>query len=133
MRGGRAWQRAGAPLVPVAVSIAAGQITDHAFVGEVRDTLLAAGLERGMLELDVTEDVLLYDSARSARTLTALKSLGVAIAIEAFGTGKASFADLQRFPIDALKLHARASKASRSISTSSATPKASSRSAGRSA
>ena len=48
--------------------------------------------------------MLLYDSARSARTLTALKSLGVAIAVDAFGTGKASFADLQRFPIDALKL-----------------------------
>ena len=58
-----------------------------------------------MLELDVSEDVLLYDSARAVRTLTALKSLGVAIAVDAFGTGKASFADLQRFPIEALKLH----------------------------
>ena len=59
-----------------------------------------------LLELQMTEDVLLYDTARSSRTLTGLKALGVAIAIEAFGTGKASFADLQRFPIDALKLHA---------------------------
>ena len=53
----------------------------------------------------MTEDVLLYDTARSARTLAALKSLGVSLAVEAFGTGKASFADLQRFPLDALKLH----------------------------
>ena len=70
----------------------------------MREILRNAGLEPGLLEIDVTEDVLLYDSARSARTLTALKSLGVVIAVEAFGTGKASFADLQRFPIDALKL-----------------------------
>jgi EAL domain-containing protein (putative c-di-GMP-specific phosphodiesterase class I) len=89
----------------VAVSLATGQITDHAFVGDLREALLATGLESKLLEVDVTEDVLLYDSGRSARTLTMLKSLGVAIAIEAFGAGKASFADLQRFPIDALKLH----------------------------
>ena len=61
----------------MAVSIAAGQVTDHAFVGELREILRNAGLEPGLLEIDVTEDVLLYDSARSARTLTALKSLGV--------------------------------------------------------
>ena len=72
----------------------------------VRETLAATGLDARLLELQMTEDVLLYDTARSLRTLTALKSLGVAISIEAFGTGKASFADLQRFPIDALKLHA---------------------------
>jgi EAL domain-containing protein (putative c-di-GMP-specific phosphodiesterase class I) len=59
----------------------------------------------GSLEILVTEEALLYDANRAARTLMALKSLGVAIAIDAFGTGKASFADLQRFAIDALKLH----------------------------
>jgi diguanylate cyclase (GGDEF)-like protein/PAS domain S-box-containing protein len=100
------WQRAGLPPVPVAVSVAAGQITDQAFFTEVREALLTTGLDARLLELDVTEDVLLYDPGRSARTLTLLKSLGVSIAIEAFGTGKASFADLQRFPLGALKLHA---------------------------
>ncbi len=102
---GAAWREAGAPLVPVAVSIAAGQITDHAFVGLVRDILQATGFDARLLELQVTEDVLLYDTARSSRTLTGLKSLGVAITVDAFGTGKASFADLQRFPLDTLKLH----------------------------
>ena len=101
---GGTWQRDGVAAVRVAVSVAAGQITDHAFVGEVRELLRSAGLEASLLEINVTEDVLLYDSARSARTLLALKSLGVAVAIDAFGTGKASFADLQRFPIDTLKL-----------------------------
>ena len=91
--------------MPVAVSVAAGQVNDHAFVGEVAEILRSAGLDPSMLEVNVTEDVLLYDSARAARTLTALKSLGVAIAIDAFGTGKASFADLPRFPVDTLKLH----------------------------
>jgi diguanylate cyclase (GGDEF)-like protein/PAS domain S-box-containing protein len=98
------WQRAGVAPVPVAVSVAAGQVTDHSFVGELRETLRNTGLDPSLLEVDVTEEVLLYDSVRSARTLTALKSLGVAVAIGGFGTGKASFADLQRFPIDTLKL-----------------------------
>ena len=86
-------------------SVATGRSPIHAFVGAVRETLAGAGLEPAMLELDVTEDMLLYDSARAAGTLTALKSLGVVVAVDAFGTGKASFADLQRFPIAALKLH----------------------------
>jgi EAL domain-containing protein (putative c-di-GMP-specific phosphodiesterase class I) len=68
--------------------------------------LAASGLEPGMLEVSASEAVLLHDSARSARALTALQSLGVRIAVDEFGTGKASFADLRRFPIAALKLHA---------------------------
>jgi len=100
-----AWQRAGMPAVRVAVGVAAGQVTDHAFFTEVREALLTTGLDARLLELDMTEDVLLYDAARAARTLTLLKSLGVKVAVEAFGTGKASFADLQRFPLDALRLH----------------------------
>jgi EAL domain-containing protein (putative c-di-GMP-specific phosphodiesterase class I) len=91
--------------VPVVVSLAAGQVTDQAFVAEVREALARSGLDATLLELELTEDVLLYDAARSSRTLAALKSLGVALAVDAFGTGKASFADLQRFPLDALKLH----------------------------
>jgi diguanylate cyclase (GGDEF)-like protein/PAS domain S-box-containing protein len=100
-----AWKRAGVTPARVAVSLAAGQIADQAFLGDVRGALEASGLDAGLLELDATEDALLYDSARSARALAALKSLGVSLAVEAFGTGKASFADLQRFPLDALKLH----------------------------
>jgi len=99
------WQRAGVAPVRVAVSLAAGQIADQSFVADVRAVLEATGLEAGLLELDATEDVLLYDSARSARSLAALKSAGISLAVDAFGTGKASFADLQRFPVDALKLH----------------------------
>jgi EAL domain-containing protein (putative c-di-GMP-specific phosphodiesterase class I) len=100
-----AWLHAGVRPVPVAVRIATGQVTDQSFPGEVRETLDRSGIDASLLELDVTEEVLLYDTGRSARTLAALKSLGVALAVEEFGAGKASFADLQRFPLDALKLH----------------------------
>jgi diguanylate cyclase (GGDEF)-like protein/PAS domain S-box-containing protein len=101
------WKRAGVAPVPVALGLAAGQIADQALVADVRGLLEACGLDAGLLELHATEDVLLYDSARSARALAALKSAGVMLAVDAFGTGKASFADLQRFPLDALKLAQR--------------------------
>jgi EAL domain-containing protein (putative c-di-GMP-specific phosphodiesterase class I) len=52
--------------MPVAVSVATGQVTDYAFVGEVAEILPSAGLEPRMLEVSVTEDVLLYDFARGA-------------------------------------------------------------------
>ena len=84
---------------------AAGQITDQAFVGEVREALERSGVEANLIELDVTEDVLLYDTARSARTLAALKSLGVRLAVDAVGPGQAAFAGLQRVTRDAVELH----------------------------
>jgi EAL domain-containing protein (putative c-di-GMP-specific phosphodiesterase class I) len=84
--------------------MAAGQITDPAFAPAVRDALAATGVEPCLLELSATEDVVLHDPARSVRTLTALRSLGVRVTIAAFGAGRASFADLQRFPICAVKL-----------------------------
>lgn len=101
-----AWRRAGLAPVRVALSVAAGQLTDQGFVGEVREALERSGARANELELHATEDALLYDAARSARTLATLKALGVKLAVEAFGTGKASFADLQRFSLDALHLHA---------------------------
>lgn len=88
------------------MSISAGQIADQGLIGDVREALEQSGLEARLLELGATEDALLYDTARAAHALAGLKSVGVALAVEAFGAGDASFADLQRFPLDALKLHA---------------------------
>jgi diguanylate cyclase (GGDEF)-like protein/PAS domain S-box-containing protein len=99
------WQAAGLVGVPVAVGVSAGQINDPQLMDDVREALRTAGLAPRLLELEVTEDALLANRDRSVRALTALKALGVGIAIDAFGTGRASFADLQRFPLDALEIH----------------------------
>jgi EAL domain-containing protein (putative c-di-GMP-specific phosphodiesterase class I) len=85
--------------------VAAAQLSDPAFVTVFSNELAAAGIEPAHVELDVPEQALLGSSERGARTLTALDALGVTIVVDAFGTGKASFATLRRYPLRAIKLH----------------------------
>jgi diguanylate cyclase (GGDEF)-like protein len=79
-------------------------VNELADLGRVRQELAQSGLAASSFELEMMEEVVLRSPERAARTLVALKRLGVAIAIAAYGTGRASFADLKRFPIDTLKI-----------------------------
>ncbi len=63
-----------------------------------------AGLEPGSLRLEVTERNLAGDPDAIETTLRALKRLGVALAVDQFGTGSSSLATLRRLPVDALKV-----------------------------
>jgi diguanylate cyclase (GGDEF)-like protein/PAS domain S-box-containing protein len=93
---------AGRPLcVSVDLSVPLGQPGLVAGVGEV---VAGAGLGPGSLQLEVTEHLLLGDAEAIEATLHALKRLGVALAIDQFGTGSSSLAMLRRFPVDALKV-----------------------------
>lgn len=89
----------------VAVNVAALQLKSPHFVEEVADVLNRYGLEPAMLELEVTETVLLDRSAdRIEATLNGLHRLGVTLALDDFGTGYASLSHLKRFPVDRLKI-----------------------------
>lgn len=89
----------------VAVNVAALQLKSPHFVEEVADVLNRHGLEPAMLELEVTETVLLDRSAdRIETTLNGLHRLGVTLALDDFGTGYASLSHLKRFPVDRLKI-----------------------------
>jgi len=70
----------------------------------VHTVLLETGLAPGRLELEITEGVLISDSSRALSTLRRLKSLGVKIAMDDFGTGYASMSSLQSFPFDKIKI-----------------------------
>lgn len=93
---------AGRPLC-VSVDLSA-QLAQPGLVEGVGEVVADAGLGPGSLQLEVTERLLLGDADATEAVLHALKRLGVALAIDQFGTGSSSLAMLRRFPVDALKV-----------------------------
>ncbi|HBX55889.1 MAG TPA: diguanylate cyclase [Pseudomonas sp.] len=88
----------------MAVNISPVQFQRSNFVETVRLTLEKAQLPAEMLELEITETVLLDNAERAIFTLHALKDLGVHISIDDFGTGFSSLNYLKRLPIDKVKI-----------------------------
>ncbi|MBV9813090.1 MAG: EAL domain-containing protein [Acetobacteraceae bacterium] len=91
--------------VRVAVNLSASQFRVRGgLVDAVRQALQQAGLPARRLELEITESVMLQDSAEVLATLHQLRDLGVAIAMDDFGTGYSSLSYLRRFPFDKVKI-----------------------------
>lgn len=98
-----AWAAAGRPL-RVSVNVSARQFRDADFPERVAAILAQSGLAPGLLELELTESVLMGEAEHTVRMLRRLKDIGVRIAADDFGTGYSSFAYLRRFPLDTLKI-----------------------------
>ncbi len=88
----------------VAVNVSAVQFARGAVVDVVRDALERSGLEPRRLEIEITESLLIHDSAAARETLGALRALGIGIALDDFGTGYSSLAYLRSFPMTKLKI-----------------------------
>ena len=100
----RAWQRQGLMPVRMAVNVSTMQFHQHEFVDTVRGALADSGIDPDLLEIEVTESVLVRDYELALRTLAKLERLGVPTALDDFGTGYSSLAYLQRLPIKKLKI-----------------------------
>lgn len=92
------------PVESVSVNISAHQLNDPELVALVARTLSDCGLTAGDLCLEITETVLRTGRASRSHVLTQLRSLGVRIAIDDFGSGSTSFASLKSVPADMLKI-----------------------------
>lgn len=99
-----AWQRAGYPQVPIAVNISPLQFGNEDFADGVAEILRDTGYPPRLLELELTENLLMKDFRESLRQMRRLKNLGVSIAMDDFGTGYSSLSHLHRLPIDVLKI-----------------------------
>jgi EAL domain-containing protein (putative c-di-GMP-specific phosphodiesterase class I) len=88
----------------VAVNLSPIQFKHREIVDTVRNVLLETGLAPHRLELEITESVLINDTAAALTILTRLKELGVNIAMDDFGTGYSSMAYLNSFPFDKIKI-----------------------------
>jgi EAL domain-containing protein (putative c-di-GMP-specific phosphodiesterase class I) len=98
------WQRDGLPPVRMSVNLSMRQLNDEHLVKEIAAVLEETGMDPSLLELEVTESMIMHNSDRAVRVLTEIKALGVRLAIDDFGTGYSSLAHLKRFPIDTLKV-----------------------------
>jgi diguanylate cyclase (GGDEF)-like protein/PAS domain S-box-containing protein len=103
-RQGRVWQDTGLSPMRIAVNVSPVELRDPGFVAGVRAILTATGLDPQCLELELTETVLVQDTASTAAVLEALRDMGVRLALDDFGTGFSSLSHLKRFPIDMLKI-----------------------------
>ncbi len=99
-----AWQQAGLQLPRVAVNLSMQQLEKGDLVGAVGKLLDRYRLSPEMLELEVTESVLMQRTDEVLKTLDGLHQLGVLLAIDDFGTGYSSLAYLRQLPVQRLKI-----------------------------
>ena len=97
------WRRDGLA-VPVAVNVSALQFQHDGFVDRVAQVLRDHALPAPLLELELTESILLHDAREALERLRALARLGVQLAIDDFGKGFSSLGYLKQFPIQRLKV-----------------------------
>lgn len=98
------WARAGLDDLVVAVNLSAVQFRRGNLEQTVVAALSASGLDPELLELELTESILIRDDESVPLTIQRLKSLGVKVSVDDFGTGYSSLAYLKRFAIDKLKI-----------------------------
>ena len=100
----RAWSTLPIGAIPVSVNISSHQFNSDGLVEDVLDAVSGAGIDALLLELEITESVLLRDADNTLVELQHLKQLGVSLSVDDFGTGYSSLSYLKRFPIDTLKI-----------------------------
>ncbi|HJX85289.1 MAG TPA: EAL domain-containing protein, partial [Candidatus Angelobacter sp.] len=103
-RQNKAWQAAGLPKLCVAVNLSPRQFQQPDLLAMVERALKESQLDPNSLELEITESSVMRSTESAIVTMKALKTMGVHLAIDDFGSGYSSLAYLKRFPIDCLKI-----------------------------
>jgi diguanylate cyclase (GGDEF)-like protein len=99
-----AWQRRGLRPISMAVNLSPRQFADPNLLQDIDEALLASGMSAVLLQLEVTESMVMRNVARAIRVLDAIQSRGIRIAIDDFGTGHSSMSLMKQFPIDTIKI-----------------------------
>jgi diguanylate cyclase (GGDEF)-like protein/PAS domain S-box-containing protein len=101
----RAWQLAGLPAIKVAVNISARQLLrPKEFCRKVMSVIDQAGVDPALVELEMTESLLLQNADENISALSELGARQVRVAVDDFGTGYSSLSYLKQLPIDTLKI-----------------------------
>jgi len=100
----REWQQSGVAVPRVAVNVSARQLSAPDFLDSVAALIDATGVGADLLELELTESILMDPDAKRIKGLYRLRALGVHFSIDDFGTGYSSLSYIKRFPIGTLKI-----------------------------
>ncbi|MFM1653749.1 EAL domain-containing protein [Brevibacillus sp. B_LB10_24] len=103
-RQNKAWKDEGLRQLPVSVNLPVHVFESQNLFNMVRDALNLTGLSPALLELEITETIVLYDVADINRQLQEVKALGVRISLDDFGSGYSSLGTIDQIPIDTLKI-----------------------------
>lgn len=98
------WGREGLSPVCIAVNLSPRQFADPELLHDLDRILAETGMDPGLLELEITEGMVMGNIDQAIEQLKAIKSRGVRLAIDDFGTGYSSLSQIKRFPIDTLKV-----------------------------
>jgi diguanylate cyclase (GGDEF)-like protein len=99
-----AWQRRGLLPVAMAVNLSPRQFADEHLLHDIDEALAASGMSPVLLQLEVTESMVMRNVARAVRVLHAVQDRGIRLAIDDFGTGYSSMSLMKQFPIDTIKI-----------------------------
>ncbi|HEY6457197.1 MAG TPA: EAL domain-containing protein [Steroidobacteraceae bacterium] len=99
-----AWRQEGLSSLCMSLNLTARQFCDEHLVPNILCALDESGMPANMLELEICERLLMQDTGRTARVLSELKRAGVRLTIDNFGASYLSLANIQKFPINTLKV-----------------------------
>jgi diguanylate cyclase (GGDEF)-like protein len=99
-----AWQRRGLRPVSMAVNLSPRQFVDEHLLQDIDEALASSGMSAVLLQLEVTESMVMRNVSRAVKVLDAIQSRGIRLAIDDFGTGYSSMSLMKQFPIDTIKI-----------------------------
>ncbi len=98
------WRGTQLGTLQLAVNVSGNQVKSDDFLATVSEAIELSGADPKLLELEITEGILMDNIEDSIEILTGLKDKGISISVDDFGTGYSSLAYLKRLPIDILKI-----------------------------
>lgn len=98
------WRDEGRPCVPISINISGIHLNTRSIVEELRAGIQQRGLQPELVELEVTESIMVDGMGKALKNLNDLRDMGIRVAIDDFGTGYSSLSYLRELPVDCLKI-----------------------------
>ncbi|HZF81168.1 MAG TPA: EAL domain-containing protein [Rubrivivax sp.] len=99
-----AWHNDGLQAIKMSVNVSPRQFKEPSFAESVATVLKESGIQPELLELEITESLIMEDVPRAVAMMNRLRALGVQLSIDDFGTGYSSLSSLKNFPVSRLKI-----------------------------